>query len=272
MLIAQISDLHLPDEGTLTYGHVDTAGALERIIAHVNALRPLPDLAVISGDLTDAGSLAQTTHARALLAGLDCPYVVLPGNHDRRASLREIFAPANLPAAPGPFLHYALDYLPLRLLMLDSLDEGAPGGALCRARLDWLEARLAEAPERATMLFLHHPPAALGVPETDQDGFAGAEALARLVAAYPNIQRIAAGHIHLATTTLWQGRPLVTAPATIMQLSCDFTADPPPSRFSLAPPAYLLHRLTGTGGLVSQVVTLGEDGRRFDFAPLEQPC
>ncbi len=270
MLIAQISDLHLPAEGQLTYGHVDTARALSRIIAHVNALSPLPDLAVISGDLTNDGSLAETRHAAALLAGLDCACVVLPGNHDRRDNLRAGMAPEVLPAAPGAFLHYALDHLPVRILALDSVDAGAPGGALCPARLDWLAARLQEAPDRPTMLFLHHPPAPLGVPETDEDGFVGAEALGALLARHDNILRIAAGHIHLATTSLFHGVALVTAPSTGMELTRDFTASPPPSGFVRAAPGYLLHHLSLRGGLVSHVVMLGEDARRFEFAPVDR--
>jgi len=270
MLIAQTSDLHLARAGQLTYGHVDSAAALTRIISHVNALYPVPDLAVISGDLTNDGSLEETRHAASLLAGLHCPWVVLPGNHDLRSSLRAEIPPASLPAAPGRFLHYALDHLPVRILALDSVNEGKPGGALCAARLDWLAERLSEAPGRPTMLFLHHPPLPLGMPETDEDGFVGAEALGRLIAANPDILRIAAGHIHLATTSLWQGCPVVTAPSTGMQLTRDFTANPPPSGFTLAAPGYLLHHLTGQGNLVSHVVTLGDSEQRYDFAPINR--
>ena len=267
MLIAQISDLHLPGEGQLTYGHVNMAAALRRVVAHVNALSPLPDLAIVTGDLTNAGSPEETRQARDLLAGFHCPHVVLPGNHDLRATLRAEMPATALPAAPGPFLHYALDHLPLRLLALDSVNEGKPGGALCPGRLDWLAARLKEAPGRPTMLFLHHPPLPLGVPETDQDGFAGAEDFGHLIADHPNILRIAAGHIHLATTSQLHGCPVVTAPSLGMQLTRDFSASPPPSGFTLAAPGYLLHHFTASGGLVSHVVMLGDSEKRHEFAP-----
>ena len=35
MLIAQISDMHVKAEGELLYGRIDTAGFLERAVAHV---------------------------------------------------------------------------------------------------------------------------------------------------------------------------------------------------------------------------------------------
>src|SRR5215813_10603645 len=52
--IAQISDLHIKPPGTLAYGRVDTAKALERCIAGLNAFEPAADFVVISGDLADA--------------------------------------------------------------------------------------------------------------------------------------------------------------------------------------------------------------------------
>ena len=270
MLIAQISDLHLPPKGALAFGHVDTAAALRRIIAHVNALTPLPDLAVISGDLTNDGSAEETRHARALLGALACPWVILPGNHDRRAVLRAEFAARHLPAedAAGGFLCYRLELDGLDVIALDSVDEGAPGGAFCQARAAWLRGALAASGDRAKLMFLHHPPAALGVPETDADGFRGAAELAGLVAGAHGVLAVCAGHIHLATPTLWQGTRLNTAPSTGLELTRDFSPDPPPSRFVKSAPAYMLHFRAPSGLLVSQVVTLPDEDATFPFAHL----
>ena len=268
MLIAQISDLHLAPQGELTFGHVDTAAALGRIIAHVNALKPLPDFAIISGDLTNDGSLAETRHAAHLLSGLACDWAVLPGNHDRRDSLRAGFGPAHLPVAESGFLSFTRNLAGLRLVALDTLSEGAPGGAFCDSRADWLRAEVSAAPEQPAMLVLHHPPMPLGVPETDEDGFRGAGRLAAIVAEWPGLRRIAAGHIHLATTAMWQGCPLVTAPSTAMQLTRDFSVTPPPSGFVKSAPAYLLHKLLGSGAMVSHVVTLADRETAYPFAPV----
>ena len=49
MLIAQISDLHFLPKGVLAFGRVDVAGCLERAIDHLNALRPRPDVVLITG-------------------------------------------------------------------------------------------------------------------------------------------------------------------------------------------------------------------------------
>ena len=69
--IAQISDLHIKPPGSLAYGRVDTASALERCVAALNDFRPKPDLVVISGDLADTPAVEEYEYLGRLLAPLD---------------------------------------------------------------------------------------------------------------------------------------------------------------------------------------------------------
>ena len=265
MLIAQISDCHLTTPGALTYGHVDTGDALARIVAHVNA-GARPDMAIISGDLTNEGSEAEMRHAKTLLDGLDCPYRVLPGNHDLRAPMRKVFGDAHCPAPEGNFLNFTVELGGVRLIVLDSILEGAPGGAFCDTRADWLADALGGNLTTPTLIFLHHPPLPLGIPETDQDGFLEVEKIADIVVHYPNILRICSGHIHLATQTLWHGILSVTAPSTVMELTRDFSETGWPSRFTKVAPGYLMHHLTKAGQMVSHVVEVPLDAQTYPFA------
>src|ERR1022692_3851208 len=82
--IAQISDLHIKLPGSLAYGRVDTAAALARCVAALNAFRPKPDFVVISGDLADTPTAGEYQHLKRLLASLELPYAGIPGNHDSR--------------------------------------------------------------------------------------------------------------------------------------------------------------------------------------------
>ena len=70
-LIAHISDPHFGREDACI------ASALQ---AELAALQP--DLVVVSGDLTQRAREDQFRAARAWLAGLTAPYLVVPGNHD----------------------------------------------------------------------------------------------------------------------------------------------------------------------------------------------
>src|ERR1700761_1001281 len=100
--IAQISDLHIKPPGTLAYGKVDTAKALERCVATLNAFAPSPDFVVISGDLADTPDAVEYDYLGRLLAPLKLPFAAIPGNHDSRELMRAAF-PAERYALPsGP--------------------------------------------------------------------------------------------------------------------------------------------------------------------------
>ncbi len=266
MLIAQISDLHIPPPGGKTCAVAPMAENLARVIAHIRAAPHVPDLVIVTGDITHDATPPEARHARRLLAGLPAPWRIVPGNHDRRALLAEVFGPETCPVMPeGGFIQHVTDLGPLRLIGLDSLDEGQPGGRLCAQRLAWLAHALGAAGGRRVLLFLHHPPLPLGVPETDEDGFAGARELGRLVAGHGGVERILCGHVHLATHASWHGSIVSTAPSIGMELTRDLTPSPPPSRFRLSAPGYMLHHLHPGGGLVSHVVSVPPDERTHGF-------
>jgi 3',5'-cyclic AMP phosphodiesterase CpdA len=69
--LVHISDIH--------FGHLDPA-TIEPLVAGVAAARP--DLVVVSGDLTQRARAYEFCQARAFLARLPGPQVVVPGNHD----------------------------------------------------------------------------------------------------------------------------------------------------------------------------------------------
>src|SRR5271154_5481502 len=92
MLFAQISDMHIKPPGELLYKRIDTAGFLERAVAHVNALDPRPDVVLATGDLVDSGTVEESVLLGQLLAPLAMPVHLIPGNHDARDALRAVFA------------------------------------------------------------------------------------------------------------------------------------------------------------------------------------
>src|SRR5882757_3950773 len=120
MLIAQISDMHVKAEDKLLYRRVDTAGFLERAVAHVNALDPRPDIVLATGDLVDGGKPEEYALLRRLLAPLPMPLYLIPGNHDARDAMRETFPDHGYLPQDG-FLQYTIEGLPVRLIALDTL-------------------------------------------------------------------------------------------------------------------------------------------------------
>ena len=255
MLIAHISDLHFLPEGTLAFGRVDTAGCLERAISHLNALEPAPDMVLITGDLTNDGDAAVWTALMDRLGRVQAPVCAVPGNHDGRELMRRAFAHLELFPDEGP-LCFAIDLGPLRLIGLDSLIEGEPGGRLGAEQIAWLEARLAQVPGKPAMVALHHPPFRTGIDHMDAMMLEDGDALAEVIGRHPQVVRVLCGHVHRSVQCLFAGTIAQICPnvAHAVQL----TLSGAPSRWVMEPPAMLLHEWRDGQGLVSHVDFIGE--------------
>jgi 3',5'-cyclic AMP phosphodiesterase CpdA len=257
MLIAQLSDPHIKSPGQLLYDRIDTAGYLERAVAHVLKLDPLPDVVVMTGDLVDGGKPEEYVHLRRLIAPLPMPVYVIPGNHDAREALRAAFADQGY-FPPSGFLQYTVDTLPVRLIALDTLVEGKGHGALCVERLAWLEARLGEHTTKPAMLFMHHPPFECGIDAFDHARLQeGDDRLAELVRGSGNVERAICGHVHRPIQVRWAGTMASIAPSTAHQATLDLH-DGAPLSMMMEPPAIALHQWRPTTGLVTHVSYVGE--------------
>ena len=92
MILCQISDLHIKPERRLAYGVVDTATMLERCVVQINRLPQPPDAVIATGDLVDGGTRGEYSLLRELLSPLTMPVYLMPGNHDERQAMRQVFA------------------------------------------------------------------------------------------------------------------------------------------------------------------------------------
>ncbi len=264
LLIAQISDLHIKSPGELAYGQVDTAAALTRCIADVNRFRPRPKLVVVTGDLVDGGREEEYAHLRGLLAPLELPMAAIPGNHDDRERFCRTFPEAL--AASGSTSR-AIDVEGLLLLLLDSSVPGKDYGELDSATLAWLESQLAAHPDRATLVFLHHPPFATGIAHMDRQNLRNAADLAAIVQRRPQIRLIAAGHVHRAVTTLFAGVPASICPAPNHAVDLDLGNERMPA-LRVEPPAFHLHAWFAGGrfgNFVTHLVPIGDFPGPYPF-------
>ncbi|MGH6933695.1 MAG: phosphodiesterase [Dongiaceae bacterium] len=259
MILAQISDLHIPAAGKLLYGRIDTTAFLRRAVAHLNGLAPRPDLVVVTGDLVDEGSPAEYDNLRAVLADLAIPFVLMPGNHDERGNLRRAFSGHRYLPDDGEFLHYAIEDLPLRLVALDTVIPRQAGGQLCPARLDWLAARLEEQPAKPTVVAMHHPPFVCGLAGMDALNCENSSALGEIVARHPQIERVICGHVHRPIFLRWNGTMVSSAPATAHQVTLDLR-DGSPVSWIMEPPACHLHYWHPANGLVTHLSYIGDYG------------
>jgi len=267
--IAQISDLHIKPPGALAYGRVDTAKALDRCVAALNAFEPAPDFVVISGDLADTPNVEEYDYLKRLLLPLKLPFAGIPGNHDSRELMRAAFPNAAY-AFPSGALNQKIEVGELDLLLLDSSVPAHPHGELEASTLQWLDATLASSAGRPALLFLHHPPFIAGIWHMDRQNLRNASELEKTIQRHKRVRVVAAGHIHRATFTMFAGVPCTICPAPNHAVDLDLAELRGPS-FKIEPPAFHLHTwFEGEefGQLVTHQVPIGEsDGPHPFFGP-----
>jgi 3',5'-cyclic AMP phosphodiesterase CpdA len=264
MLIAQITDLHVRPRGQAANRVVETNMMTERAIDALRALRPQPDVVLITGDMTDCGLIEEYEVLKSLLARLPMPVHMVPGNHDRRDNLRQVFADWPSVVADPEFVHCVVDDFPVRLIGLDTLTPGSGAGALCARRLDFLARALGRS-HKPSVIFMHHPPLITGIAHMDAINLTeGRERLAELVAANGRVERIICGHYHRAIDALFGGTLASVAPGVAHQVAFDL--DPAHAgALVFEPPAYRLHLYLPDAGIVSHTVYVERFPGPFPF-------
>ncbi|MFN8590323.1 MAG: metallophosphoesterase [Thermomicrobiales bacterium] len=219
-----MSDIHLTTPGQLAGGRDSPRrnGLLQRI----QRLETPPAFIVISGDLSDDGSIASYEVLKQVLAesvAPGIPVLLALGNHDHRAHFRQVVLGET---SPDPEARYCYSRLidGLRVIVLDSVIPGEDGGVLGEAQLAWLAAELAQPAPRGHLIVLHHA-CRLAAPVHHAPAFIvrDVEALAAVIAPHAaTVRGVLAGHSHQANAAPFAGTLYATAPAALCQL--DFLA------------------------------------------------
>lgn len=265
MLIAQITDLHVRPPGKPAYRVSETNMMVERAIDVLVALQPRPDLVLITGDMTDCGLREEYELLRSMLRRLPMPVFMVPGNHDRRETFREVFPEHPAMRSTRGFIQFTIEGHPVRLIGLDTVVAGVGHGALCGERLAFLEEALGRDRDRPTIIFMHHPPFACGIRHMDQIRLLdGANRLAEIVGRHPQVERILCGHHHRPIQTRFAGTIASIAPGVAHQVALDIT-DEHEGALVFEPPAYQLHLYTPEMGLVSHIAYVERFPGPFPF-------
>ena len=135
MLIAQISDTHILEKSSDQAAGASRAENLRRCIADIN--RHGVDLVIHTGDSVQNGEAEEYAHLREILADLEAPLYLVPGNRDRHGALRDALNHLSYLPRDGDFLHYVVEDHPIRLVALDSVVAEERKGVFCARRLAW---------------------------------------------------------------------------------------------------------------------------------------
>jgi len=264
MLIVQISDTHICAAGEKTCKVAPMDDNLRACIEHIHQMNPQPDLVLVTGDITDKGTIEEYQNALAILELFNIPVFVVPGNHDHHQRFKMTFTDKFYPDNNTETIDYIVDTQDLLLIALDTACTTESGGYISTAQCHWLDQQLLAHPNKPTLIFMHHPPVKCGVIETDIKVFIGGDILAEVVQRHSQIHKILCGHIHLSTHTLWYGTVVSTAPSTGMRLHLDLTLQQQEA-FYLDDPAYQLHYWTADQQLITHTVFVHGQEKKYLF-------
>jgi 3',5'-cyclic-AMP phosphodiesterase len=265
MMICQLTDLHVRPKGVASNRVSETNMLTKRALRVAAALKPEPDVVLITGDLTECGLVAEYANLSAMLGrSLSMPVYVVPGNHDRRENLR-----AGLAHLPGvtndpDFVQYAVEDYPVRLVMLDTLVPGSSHGELSSGQLEWLDRTLAAQPAKPTLVGMHHPPFITGIPHMDKIALVNAETFRTVIARHRQVERIVCGHHHRPIVGQCAHATVSISPSVAHQVELTFdSADP--GAFNFEPPAFQLHTWQDDSGFVSHTIYTDSYSGPFPF-------
>lgn len=245
--IWQFSDTHLFADRQATLYDLNPANTLAAVLADASQAETQADLAVVTGDLVHDESVQGYQHFAEQLSCLKRPVYCLPGNHDDPGLMSRILNSGDVRVGK------VLIHRHWQLIFIDSTLSGQVGGLINSRQLVHLEQCLKSHPDKATLVFLHHPPLLTGMAWLD-DGqiLENPEDLFMILERYRQVRGVCWGHAHQLHTSWHRDIQLLGCPSTMVQFKPDchqFTLD------SLGP-AYRWLDCHDDGRLESDVIFL----------------
>ncbi len=248
--IVQISDLHLFADPEAELKGLKTQAGVTAVLNDIRERHPDFDLLVISGDHTYDELPETYQRLRSMLGDWVSRTRLIPGNHDERPVIREVFG--DLVPATGERLTIEVSLPGWHILGIDSHVPGQLYGEVGASQWEWLAERAASSTDPA-VLFLHHPPLPIGSPWMDKIGLRDVAGLKRVIADWPRLKLICHGHIHQEFEGLLEGVPVRSAPSAAVQ----FRPRTEELEVDTLPPGYRVTLLVSDGSFSTEVVRVG---------------
>lgn len=245
-LLAQISDTHIraDDNGAAT-------AKLKKAMAQAAEYRV--DAILLTGDLAnDERTEEYEALARALLDP-PAPVYLMPGNHDERTRLRYFF-PSHAYLPHNGNLSYAIEDFPVRIVVVDQIVPGETHGLLTQAGAEWLDRALSAAPDKPTIVALHHPPFLTHDLLFDNIGLHDSDLLAGVIAKHRQVMRVICGHHHRVAFGQIAHAPVIVAPSTSWVYGIAMYPGQPIAPRTDEQTGWMLHAWTQAGGCASHFI------------------
>ncbi|RFF26773.1 MULTISPECIES: metallophosphoesterase [unclassified Wenzhouxiangella] len=200
--LLQLSDSHLSKDPQARYRGQPADANLASLRPGIQDLSP--DTIVLSGDVSEDGSPESYWRMGGFVRDLAPRIAWIPGNHDERGVMAEVFDELDFEAGP------LIEDGGWQIALLDSAWPNRPEGELTEKRLAGLE-NLAE--DKPALVFVHHQPLAVGSPWIDKYPLIEPARLWERLAGKP-VKAVAFGHVHQIFEGEHDGVACLSAPST----------------------------------------------------------
>jgi Icc protein len=217
----QITDTHLVEAADGHLLGLETQNSLECVLNTVKTENDNFQFFVVSGDISQDGSLASYQRLHESLSSFDAPSFWFAGNHDEMANMKVV-------CEGTEHLENIIRTPHWQLVLLDSQVEGAVFGNLADDQFELLERALTERPDLHTLISLHHHPIPMDSGWMDKIGVKNGDKLMAIARQHPSVKCILWGHVHQDSDRMVDGIRMLSTPSTCVQFtpkSEDFDID-----------------------------------------------
>ncbi len=209
--ILQLTDLHLlaTSEGRLL--NINTEQTFLRVLDEALLKFPFPDLILFTGDLAQEPCLASYRRLLQILQAIKIPCVCQSGNHDDFSLMQKVLNAENVNCNSNIFFEN------WQIICLNSQVPEQEGGRISSDQLIKLEKRLAEYPDKFTLLSLHHHSLPIGSAWMDAMGVENGHEFLQTVSKYSKVKGIVSGHIHQEFAEEYNDIQVYGTPSTCFQ-------------------------------------------------------
>lgn len=238
----QITDTHLvkAEDGHLL--GLETQHSLECVLNSVKTENSHFDFFVVSGDLSQDGSLESYQRLHESLSLFDVPSFWFAGNHDDPKNMKSV-------CEGTEHLKSIVRSKDWQLVLLDSQVEGSVFGNLADDQLALLEQALTERPDLHTLISLHHHPIPMESGWMDKIGVKNGEELMAIARRHKNVKCILWGHVHQDSDRMVDGIRMLSTPSTCVQ----FTPQSENFDIDTVAPGYRRLQLNADGTIETEV-------------------
>lgn len=207
----QITDTHLLDHGDDELHGVNTRDSFAAVLKDATSRYHDLDFILLTGDVSQTESAASYEICKDVLAEYEIPAYALPGNHDDRKLLKNIF-----PSTPDEAISVVSSH-ETPIILLDSKVDDFTHGELSQQQLEQLEEQLASSDGGLIIVAIHHPPVCVRSKWMDELRLRNGDEFINILKAHGHKTILLCGHAHQELDQKIDNIRLMISPAACFQ-------------------------------------------------------